>query len=142
MIFNYMKMLDPGSVVREGEFATAAQSGSLPARIVAQYNKVVQGERLAPEMRADFSDRATRLYEGQRKLYESSISEAKKVAQQGGLNPERTVLYKPNIAVSRQKGLPAPGGGASAKSYVKTATNKATGERMGQLPDGRWEKIQ
>ena len=54
MIFNYMKILDPGSVVRESEFATAANSGSVPQRIRAQYNKVVAGERLDKNMRADF----------------------------------------------------------------------------------------
>jgi len=64
LIFNYMKVLDPGSTVREGEFATAQNSGSIGERITAQYNKVMSGERLAPEQRADFVDRATKLFTG------------------------------------------------------------------------------
>jgi len=36
LIFNYMKILDPGSVVREGEFATAQNSAGIPERIRAQ----------------------------------------------------------------------------------------------------------
>lgn len=58
LIFAYMKMLDPGSVVREGEFATAANTGSVPERIRAQYNKVISGERLTEGQRADFLNQA------------------------------------------------------------------------------------
>ena len=62
LIFNYMKILDPGSVVREGEFATAQNSAGVPTRIRAQYNKIISGEKLAPETRADFLQQAQNLY--------------------------------------------------------------------------------
>jgi len=62
LIFNYMKMLDPGSVVRESEFATAAASGSLGDRFIAVGTKILKGERLAPAQRADFMNRAGMLY--------------------------------------------------------------------------------
>jgi len=63
MIFNYMKMLDPGSTVREGEFANAQNSGSLSDRIIAQYNSVNAGTRLSQPQRSDFLDRSKSLYE-------------------------------------------------------------------------------
>jgi hypothetical protein len=62
LIFNYMKMLDPGSVVREGEFATAEQTAGVPAQVLNLYNKVVSGERLTPEQRAEFVNVAERIY--------------------------------------------------------------------------------
>lgn len=62
LIFNYMKMLDPGSVVREGEFANAQNSASVPDRIRATYNRVLEGERLAEETRNDFIQQAENLY--------------------------------------------------------------------------------
>ncbi|MEK7188409.1 MAG: hypothetical protein AAB685_00990, partial [Patescibacteria group bacterium] len=64
LIFNYMKVLDPGSVVREGEFATAANTGSIPETIWARYNKVITGERLSPNIRDDFVDRSNKLFQG------------------------------------------------------------------------------
>lgn len=68
LIFAYMKMLDPGSVVREGEFATAEQSAGIPARIRNLYNKAVNGERLTPEQRAEFLKQANNIYsESQRR---------------------------------------------------------------------------
>lgn len=61
LIFNYMKMLDPGSVVREGEFATAQTAGSVPDNVWNQYNRLLTGERLS-ENRQMFVDRASKLY--------------------------------------------------------------------------------
>lgn len=54
MIFGFMKVLDPGSIVREGEFATVQNSGNVPTQIRALYNRILNGERLTPEQRQDF----------------------------------------------------------------------------------------
>jgi hypothetical protein len=62
LIFNYMKVLDPGSTVREGEFANAESSGSVDDRIWGLYNKVLRGTRLSDPQRADFINRSARLY--------------------------------------------------------------------------------
>jgi hypothetical protein len=62
LIFAYMKMLDPNSVVREGEFATAQNAGSIPQTVLAKYNQALQGTRLADSVRRDFVDRAQRIY--------------------------------------------------------------------------------
>ena len=57
-----MKVLDPGSTVREGEFANAQNSGSVPQRIRAIYNSVVEGTRLTETQRQDFLTRAGDLF--------------------------------------------------------------------------------
>lgn len=62
LLYGYMKILDPNSVVRETEFATAAKSGSLPQQIQAAASKVLNGQRLTPEQRQDFVARAAGLY--------------------------------------------------------------------------------
>ena len=62
LIFNYMKVLDPGSSVREGEYASAANAGSVPARIQALYNKAIDGKQLEDSQRKDFVTRARMLY--------------------------------------------------------------------------------
>ena len=82
LIFNFMKVLDPGSVVREGEFATAAgaraeltraeKSGTVIPAIVAQaLQKIESGLRLLPEQRNDFLNRAGMLYSGAAKRHEA-----------------------------------------------------------------------
>jgi len=91
MIFNYMKVLDPGSTVREGEFATAENSGSIPQRIWQKYNKVLTGERLPDTLRKDFVKRAGMLYEGQLKSHKQLRGTYSKLSKNYGV-PENNVL--------------------------------------------------
>jgi len=86
LIFSYMKTLDPGSTVREGEFANAQNAGGIPARVTAQYNKILKGERLAPEQRSDFVKKAGQLYEGQKGLDDKRRERYRKIAESNGLN--------------------------------------------------------
>lgn len=61
-IFAYMKMLDPGSSVREGEFANAQNAGGIDTKIISAYNNVLNGQRLTPEQRKDFIAQAAKLH--------------------------------------------------------------------------------
>jgi len=62
LLVGFMKLIDPGSVVRENEFATAQNAAGVPERIRSTYNRLVSGERLTPEQRADFVGQAEKLY--------------------------------------------------------------------------------
>lgn len=92
LIFNYMKVLDPGSVVREGEFATAQSAGGVPQQIRAQYNRVVSGERLSDDIRRDFVDRSTRLFEGQLENQQELEQKYSKLAERNQLDPQNVVI--------------------------------------------------
>lgn len=115
LIFNYMKVLDPGSVVREGEFATAQNAGSIDERTRGIYNRIVSGERLSESQRADFADRATRLYSGAEDQYRSIAEQYAGFATAAGLPPEQIIpdfgfagdLYKKPLALTPP---PAPAG--------------------------------
>jgi len=61
VVFNFMKMLDPGSVVRESEFALAASTGSLKEAMQNKFGRVVTGEILE-FTRDDFVNTATNQY--------------------------------------------------------------------------------
>lgn len=65
LIFGYMKMLDPGSTVREGEFATAQNATGVPERVLNSYNRVMSGERLSETQRSDFSGQAKNVWDAQ-----------------------------------------------------------------------------
>lgn len=87
LIFNYMKMLDPGSTVREGEFATAEQATGLPDRLVNLYNKAISGQRLNPEQRMDFVGRAGGLFNRQNETYLSTKANYDRLAGRFGFDP-------------------------------------------------------
>jgi hypothetical protein len=91
LIFNYMKVLDPGSTVREGEFATAQNAGGVDSRAVALYNRVLRGERLSPEQRADFLDRSGRLYKGAVANQEDIEKDYEAKAKGAGVRPEQVI---------------------------------------------------
>ncbi len=86
LIFNYMKMLDPGSTVREGEFANAQNAGGIPDIVRAQYNKIKNGQRLADAQRGDFVTRAEMLYQGMEQSYNSDKARYEQTVAQYGLN--------------------------------------------------------
>lgn len=78
LIFAFMKMLDPTSTVREGEFATAQNAASIPERIRNQYNAARAGTRISEKQRDDFVNQArgvaataTQTYEAVRGEYET-----------------------------------------------------------------------
>jgi len=71
LLYSYVKLLDPGSVVRESEFATAAASGSFGEQVQGAVQRVLSGERLPPTLRAAFKNEATNIYGAQRKGFEN-----------------------------------------------------------------------
>jgi len=94
LIFNFMKMLDPGSTVREGEFATAANSAGVPDRLRAQYNRVFNGERLAVAQRADFLNQAQNIFNVSSERANNITEEFVRVAELGGLRREEVVIER------------------------------------------------
>lgn len=92
MIFSYMKMLDPTSVVREGEQATAANAAGVDDRLRNTYNRLLTGERLTTEQRGDFIAQSENIYLdrlGKQRALERQFSA---VAQRQGMDPRDVVL--------------------------------------------------
>jgi hypothetical protein len=92
LIFNYMKMLDPGSVVRESEFATAAATGSYGERMKAAVLKIWAGERLSPSMRKDFVEKASVLMEGMQKQHTKREENYRNIAEKNMLPVDEVVV--------------------------------------------------
>ena len=91
MLYSYVKLLDPGSVVRESEFATAAASGSLGERIQGLYNRVASGERLPASLRQAFKDEATSLYKAQKGGADRLQTQYEDLAKRYGVDPKDVI---------------------------------------------------
>ena len=124
LIFNYMKVLDPGSTVREGEFATAQNSAGIPARIVAKYNQIVRGERLDAAQRADFVDRGYRLYQTQANQYQGLEDRYRRLAEGYGFNPSN-VVYPMGGDTPTYGGIPDVASKDVYKQMISDGTLKA-----------------
>jgi hypothetical protein len=81
-VYQFMKMLDPNSVVREGEFATAETAGGVPEFIWKTYNNLSRGEgrRLSGTTKADFLQIAAKMYVQRLKNYDAEWQTQSKIA--------------------------------------------------------------
>lgn len=109
LIFSYMKMLDPGSTVREGEYATAQNAGSIPNTVWARYNKAVAGETLTPPQREDFVSQASNIYESQLGQYNNDYERYTALARGYSVKPENVVYDRTGGVKPRAKKKAPPG---------------------------------
>jgi hypothetical protein len=91
LIFNFMKMLDPGSVVRESEFATAANAAGVPDRIRNLFNKVLTGERLGLEQRKDFLNQAKKIFDRSQKDNVTAVNKIIDIGEQFGVSKSQLI---------------------------------------------------
>jgi hypothetical protein len=112
LIYNYMKMLDKDSTVLQGEYATAQNAGSVPQNIVAIYNKIVTGERLAPSLRADFVDRSGKMYDALDAQHSEVVKRYGEVSKRFGVNVEDVVrpLVRPGAKAAPKAAAAQPAG--------------------------------
>jgi len=105
LIFNYMKMLDPGSTVREGEFATAQNAAGIPDILRAKWNKAIEGERLAPNTRTDFVDRSNKLFKKASETQQLNIDRFTNLANKFEVPPDLVVkqIEKPGNTTKKQQ---------------------------------------
>jgi hypothetical protein len=92
LIFNYMKMLDPGSVVRESEFANAAATGAYGERIKAAVGKIATGERLSDAMRQDFLSRSEMLFKRTKRNQDQLKSEYTRLSRGFDVDPSSVIV--------------------------------------------------
>jgi len=115
MVFNFMKMLDPSSVVRESEFKTAAgaraaiskmeNSGTfIPAIVKQGMQRMETGRFLLPEQLEDFAGQSAGLYEAQISQQRKADSIFERIAGQRGLDPKNIMIeFGTDVAGKKKK---------------------------------------
>lgn len=83
----YMRMVDPGSSVKEGEFANAENAGGVPTKVRARYNNLLSGERLTDEQRKDFVSQSGTMLSAWRNSNKSTRKRYKDLAERAKINP-------------------------------------------------------
>lgn len=117
LVTSFMKMLDPGSVVRETEFASARDTGGLLASLQGYLTKLQGGEFLSEAQRKTFTSLA-------RKYMEAAEREDSRVRTDLGFVIKNYNLNEQNIFGSRA-GAEAPAAEQATgeqPSYMKYAT--------------------
>ena len=94
-----MKLLDPGSVVRESELGMAIAANGLFDRVTNYAQMVLNGTKLTPNQRKDFQTLADALYGESVKQYNAKRDEYQGIAARNQL-PEVDVIGNPAKAPS------------------------------------------
>lgn len=105
LVFSFMKVLDPTSAVREGEYANAQNTAGLPGWVVAQYNKVKDGAILSPAQRTNFLQTGDKIYGTAFKKQEKIRNDFTEKAGRAGVDP-RDVLVDFGASTPNQEAAP------------------------------------
>jgi hypothetical protein len=87
-----MKLLDPGSVVRESELAIAMQASGRMDRLQNYFNNFMTGQKLTPTQRDDFQALANELYSAAGQAYNQKRAEYDQFGQAYGFRNLNTAL--------------------------------------------------
>lgn len=111
LIFQTMKMLDPGSTVREGEYANAQNTTGVYGQMWNAYNKAMTGEGLNPTQVKDFRSMIDGLYNAAEGQYAQTYDFYRaQTARYPGMDPSIIQDFR------LPKQAPPPGTGAWLKS--------------------------
>jgi len=138
LVYGYMKMLDPASVVREGEFATAQNAVGVPEQVRAMFNRLITGERLPPSARADMIFQASAQFENTYAQYEASRQTYSDLATRMGVDPAQVTIDL-TAGVKRPERTPQARKSSQPEKKFKdaasvpegrTVTDDATGQKL------------
>ena len=88
---SFMKLLDPGSVVRESELGMALAASGVFDRATNYMNVLASGQVLTASQAADFKDIAKRIYKAAEESQKDLDQQYTKTAQRYGLDPDNIV---------------------------------------------------
>jgi len=115
-----MKLMDPGSVVRESELALAMAAAGRMDLLKNLLNRAITGEKLTPKQRLDFKALSNELYAAAGQAYNNKRSEYEAFANAYKLPNISTSLGAPATvpSVVRPGGpVAAPGAGGSGLTW-------------------------
>lgn len=128
LIYGYMKMLDPRSVVRGEEADAATQASGKLSYIANLYNSLLKGDKLPPETRKQIVAQTKKLYEGALVGEKTTRDGLTRIAKENGVNPEN-IFYLPEGPVApeviSQKEAPVPKDKPKDKPVTMFGTDSA-----------------
>jgi hypothetical protein len=93
LIISFTKMLDPGSVAREGEVKLTQSAASLVDQALIWTDRIQKGNTLLPDsLRAAYLDAARDMYGVYQNAYQGIAQDYARTAQDYGFNPDRVMM--------------------------------------------------
>ena len=109
-----MKLLDPGSVVRETELGIAMAAAGRMDRLNNYFNNMMTGQKLTPTQRDDFRSLSNELYAAAGQAYNQKRKEYEDFGNAYNFKNLSTALGAPATIPSLMRTAPSVGGGGGA----------------------------
>jgi hypothetical protein len=115
LIYGMAKIMDPGSVVREGEMSIASAIATLPQQLQATIQSQLTGDgRLSPEVRAAIMTEARGRLGAYQSMFDQDMSMYRGITQRGRINEQDVIpsfgpfdAYKPAAPAASVAAAPA-----------------------------------
>ena len=91
LVYAFMKLLDPGSTVMAGEYATAQNAAGVSEKVRNAYNALLTGKKLGYDQRANFMATGQRLYRSRLPQLGRAVNQYRSLASSYGLNPDLVI---------------------------------------------------
>lgn len=135
VIFNYMKLLDPGVSVMEGDVANATNARGVPDHVRNIWNQMIRGGKLAPEQRANMVSQGGDLYGVHLNRFNTLKDYYKGLATKSGVSAADVVMEAQSPAVGAPGGASFDLGQPVAPPAAADAAPAAAGAVPEQSPD-------
>lgn len=92
LIYSYMKLVDPGAIVREGQAATVENASGVPEWVRNLYNRLLTGETLPENTRTQIQGHVEQIYANASKDQAALEKDYTERAQRFQLNPKDVIV--------------------------------------------------
>lgn len=145
LVFSYMKLMDPNSTVREGEYSTAANAAGAGDRLRAMYNKLLDGQTLAPSQRANFINTSGDIYQGWLDKQKQTDESYRGIATRSRVNPDNVLIPfgVPNFdraAMAKSPGATSMQGGGTPRADGGMVRVQSPDGTVGSIPRANLQK--
>lgn len=140
VVYNFMKALDPNSVVRETEYATAAKSGNIFQGVYSQFNGYLkpEGGFLPDNVKTNFQSIINKSLSARRALVDTASKEYRDIAQRQGLNPDNVV---PNYTSTQDNISNTPPPSTSQFEDIKSSITLDAATHKAYIPRSIWSTL-
>lgn len=128
LLYNYLHIVEPGSMVKDTEFVTAGKSNGLPGHVQGLFNQLTAQGMLSEGVRKQIREESRKLTESRMTGYRKIQESFKKLAPQYGADPSRVVI---DLGMEDEEQPKAHGdfdlGAGGGRQVVKDKSGKVLG---------------
>ncbi len=97
LIYSFMKLQDPTSVVMPGEYATAGQFKGVSDALIQQYNKALKGDALSKNQRENITQQLEAIFRAKANQQVGNESSYRELAERSNADPRSVMIGVPSV---------------------------------------------